>query len=219
MGKTKGKKSKKSSKRRRSQTVVPPFPSSGLANGAYVNTAVPDSSTLLAYKLLKDSAGAGNNAVFDDMLQNELKYLYGGISLLRNDPKIAGEMGGETMANAATLAQILKAKTKELDFNDRIENIASDILYHDYAKPSKLGLAPGRIPASVLQSDGAGGVAMNFRPSAAVAAHGITVNNLANTPPVAARAVQGQNVVAQQVTDANGNFRQRRGIPIFGAMF
>ena len=142
--------------------------------GGYINDAVPDSSTLLAYKLLKDSAGA-NSAVFDEMLQNELKYLFGGISILKNDAKIAGEMGGESMANASKLAALLKAKTKEIDWNDRIEKTASDILYHDYGKPGKMGLAPNRIVPSFLRIDPAGKAQLDYRVSGATD-HGIHVN-------------------------------------------
>ena len=121
---------------------------------------------VLAYKLLKDSAGGNNGDVFQDMLDNELKYLMGGISLLKNDQKIATALGGETMANAAALAQVLKNKSKELDMNDRIEQVASDILYHDYAKPGKFGLAPNRIRSSNLYR-GANGMQLDFRAAGA----------------------------------------------------
>ena len=144
--------------------------------GGYINDAVPDSSTLLAYKLLKDSAGT-NSAVFDEMLQNELKYLLGGIAILKNDAKIANEMGGESMANAAKLATLIKQKTKEIDWSDRIENMASDILYHDYSKPGKTGLAPQRIESSFLRGDGTGNVQLDYRISGATG-HDIHVNRL-----------------------------------------
>ena len=54
-------------------------------------TAVPDSNTLLAYKLLQDSWADGN--VFEDLLHDEMKYLVAGISLLNNDPYLAMKMG------------------------------------------------------------------------------------------------------------------------------
>ena len=177
--------------------------------GGYINDAVPDSSTLLAYKLLNDSSGANAGAVFQDMLDNELKYLLGGIALLRNDPKIANEMGGETMANAAKLAQLLKNKSKEIDFNDRVENMASDILYHDYAKPGKVGLAPQRINSSFLQTDGAGNVRLDYRISGATGAE-IDVNRAGGLPNVAARANVGQGVAALARSTGAGIVRPRR---------
>ena len=197
---------------------VPPLPQqAGAVPSSYVNDAVPDSSTLLAYKLLKDSAGDGNGAVFDDMLQNELKYLYGGISLLRNDSKISGEMGGETMANAAKLASIIKAKTKELDFNDRIENLASDILYHEYSKPGKIGQAPNRVPASALRSTNAG-VEINYRASGATG-YGITMNNNVNWPAIAQRGRLAGAQNPQAIANAQGVQRQRRYTPLFGQLY
>ena len=179
------------------QTAAPPQAGAG----GYINDAVPDSSTLLAYKLLKDSAGA-NSAVFDEMLQNELKYLLGGIAILKNDAKIANEMGGESMANAAKLAALLKNKTKELDWNDRIENTASNILYHDYNKPGKVGMAPGRINSSILAIDGNGEAQLDYRISGATN-HGINVNR-AGLPAVAARAFIAQNAAAAQLSSAAG---------------
>ena len=176
----------------RSSPVAPAPPSGAVPGvGGWINDAVPDSSTLLAYKLLKDSVGAGNSGVFQDMLENELKYLLAGISVLKNDSKISQSMGGETMANAATLAQVIKNKTKEIDMNDRIESIASDLLYHDYSKPGKFGLAPQRIKSSFLES-GANGVKMHYRISGA-AGYGHQVNAAGNDaagaayPGVAAR--------------------------------
>ena len=47
-------------------------------------SAVPDSNTLLAYKLLQDSWKDGQ--VFENLLHDEMKYLVAGISLLNNDP-------------------------------------------------------------------------------------------------------------------------------------
>ena len=187
--------------------------------GGYINDAVPDSSTLLAYKLLKDSAG-GNSAVFDEMLQNELKYLLGGIAILKNDAKIANEMGGESMANAAKIAALLKQKTKEIDWNDRIENVASNILYHDYAKPGRTGLAPQRINSSFLRGDAAGNVQLDYRISGATG-HDIHVNraNVPNgaggfnaLPAIAVRAVAPGAAPAAGHGVINNN---RRIIPLY----
>ena len=212
-----------SSARIHSNATVPPLP---VAGGGYTNSAVPDSSTLLAYKLLKDSAGNGNNRIFDDMLQNELKYLYGGISILRNDPKLSSEMGGETMANAAILAQILKAKTKELDFTNRIEGVATNILFHEYDKPGKQGMAPGNIPASILQKT-ANGTKLHYR-AAGATGHDVQINaavvNLPAIGPVPAiprvnfRPHDNNNnahanwVAQMAITDADGFVRQLGGI-------
>ena len=159
--------------------------------GGWVNDAVPDSSTLLAYKLLKDSVGAGNSAVFQDMLENELKYLLAGISVLKNDSKISQAMGGETMSNAATLAQVIKNKTKEIDYNDRIEEVASHILYHDYSKPGKFGLAPNRIRPSFLDRT-ADGVKLHYRVAGA-SGYPVLVNS---TDPLGGFAVGAPNAVA-----------------------
>lgn len=242
--KSKGKKSKKSIqkalKKASQPTYVPPLPTRGATAGSLpaselANDAVPSSSSLLAYKLLKDSAG-GNSAVFEDMLQNELKYLYGGIALLKNDAKISQAMGGETMANAAKLASILKSKTKEIDFNDRIENIASNILYHDYAKPGKRGLMPNNIPPSVLQRGANNTVRLDYRVAGATG-FDVGVNRQgANVPPIRqvpflahggvqpafnnlGNAPHADWIAAGAIVDAHGNVRQRNANPLTGFRF
>ena len=226
------KKSKKKSSRRSSRKLQKYVNAVRAQQGAvanpgapsYYNDAVPDSSTLLAYKLLKDSVGGNNSAVFQDMLENELKYLLGGIAILKNDSLIANQMGGETMANAAKLAQVLKNKTKELDWNDRIENMASDLLYHEYSKPGKLGNAPGRIRSSMLSEDAAHNVQLDYRISGATD-RGIHVNRAQqrgqNLPAIAPRGILAAGAAMPDLVGAAGAagagaFRARFGNLLFG---
>ena len=187
-------------------------PSVPAVAGGYVNDAVPDSSTLLAYKLLKDSIGPTNSAVFQDMLENELKYLIGGIAILKNDAKIAGQMGGETMANAAKLAQVLKNKTREIDLEDRIKGVATDILYHEYSKPGKQGLIPERIDSSFLAKDNQGNISLQYRVSGATD-RGVNIN-AAQVPgraafdPIAPRAVAPDALFGVNNALGNATFAQ-----------
>ena len=116
------------------------------------NSAVPDSNTLLAYKLLQDSWG--ENSVFKDLLKEEMKYLVTGISLLQNDPYLQMKMGGVTLNNAGMLANTLKQKVSELDIRKRIEPVANSILTHEYAKPTLRELAPGRRSAVQVTAGG-----------------------------------------------------------------
>lgn len=127
-------------------------PTGGAQGFAAPNSAVPDSNTLLAYKLLKDSWG--DNSVFDDLLKEEMKYLVTGISLLQNDPYLQLKMGGVTLNNAGVLANTLKSKVSELDIRSRIEPTADLILQHEYGKPTLRELAPGRRKAIQLQASG-----------------------------------------------------------------
>ena len=150
------------------------------------------------------------------MLDNELKYLLGGIALLKNDAKIANEMGGESMANAAKLAQLIKNKSKEIDFNDRVENMASDILYHDYAKPGKRGLAPQRINSSFLTAANDGSVRLDYRISGATGAE-IDVNRDGGLPGVAARGPIQRGAPGLPGASAAGVIRPRRDPTIFAA--
>ena len=85
-----------------------------------------------------------------------MKYLLSGITLLENDPWISTRMGGTNMRNASVLAQMIKNKQTELDWDDRITPIANDILYHQYSKPGKSSMAPNRIRNSSLRTDGNG---------------------------------------------------------------
>ena len=154
------------------QTAVP-----GKNPGA-VNSAVPDSNTLLAYKLLQESWKDGQ--VFQDLLQNEMKYLVAGISLLNNDPYLAMKMGGVTLNSAGQLAQVIKQKATELDLSKRIEPVASEILKHEFGKPNMLELAPQRRTAVYTENDGKGalqlhlaagsfaGTGLDMRPSSGV---------------------------------------------------
>lgn len=124
-------------------------------------TAVPDSNTLLAYKLLQDSWTDGQ--VFQDLLHDEMKYLVAGISLLNNDPYLAMKMGGVTLNSAGQLASIIKAKEQELDLSTRIEPVAKSILTHKFAKPNMQEMLPGKRKPVTLTANANGNVSMNFR--------------------------------------------------------
>lgn len=127
-------------------------PTGGMNGFPAANSAVPDSNTLLAYKLLQDSWK--DNNVFEDLLKEEMKYLVTGISLLQNDPYLQLKMGGVTLNNAGILANTLKSKVSELDIRSRIEPAADSILTHEYAKPTLRELAPGRRFAVKLDHKG-----------------------------------------------------------------
>ena len=124
-------------------------------------SAVPDSNTLLAYKLLQDSWNDGQ--VFESLLHDEMKYLVAGISLLNNDPYLAMKMGGVNLNAAGQLAGIIKAKEQELDLSTRIEPVAKTILAHKFAKPPMLEMMPGRRKAVSVIGDGNRNVSMAFR--------------------------------------------------------
>ena len=130
-------------------------PTGGMNGFPAANSAVPDSNTLLAYKLLQDSWK--DNNVFEDLLKEEMKYLVTGISLLQNDPYLQLKMGGVTLNNAGILANTLKSKVSELDIRSRIEPAADTILSHEYAKPTLRELAPGRRFAVKLDPKGDAG--------------------------------------------------------------
>ena len=105
------------------------------------STAVPDSNTLLAYKLLADSWGGENN-VFKSLMKAEMKYLVSGISLLQNDPYLQVKLGGVNLNNAGYLASALKSKVAELELRKRIEPTADKLLDHQYTSENLKGLKP-----------------------------------------------------------------------------
>ena len=105
------------------------------------STAVPDSNTLLAYKLLADSWGGDNN-VFKSLMKEEMKYLVSGISLLQNDPYLQVKLGGVNLNNAGYLASALKSKVAELELRKRIEPTADKLLDHQYTSENLKGLKP-----------------------------------------------------------------------------
>ena len=106
------------------------------------NSAVPDSNTLLAYKLLSDSWGDKDSDPFKPLLKNEMKYLITGISMLENDPYLQLKLGGVTLNNAGFLANAVKQKASELDLRERIEPVAKKLLLHEYSEPNVKQLAP-----------------------------------------------------------------------------
>ena len=136
-------------------------------------SAVPDSNTLLAYKLLEDSWDDGQ--VFRGLLHDEMKYLVAGISLLNNDPYLAMKMGGVNLNAAGQLAGIIKAKEQELDLSSRIEPVAKTILTHKFNKPTMLEMMPGRRKPVSLNTDANGMARMDFR-AGAFAHTGITMD-------------------------------------------
>ena len=145
----------------KAQTVNAPKASIQAGGGS----AVPDSNTLLAYKLLQESWKGAQ--VFEDLLHNEMKYLVAGISLLNNDPYLAMKMGGVTLNNAGQLANVLKNKVQEIDINKRIEPVASSILLHEFSKPNMQEMLPNRRPATTLfRNKTDGRVQLNFHAGA-----------------------------------------------------
>ena len=167
----KGKKGKKKSKSRMKKAIAKALAKQKKGAGSHpkvaspmqmmTNDAVPDSNTLLSYKLLRDSFGDGQAGIFKELLNNEMKYLLSGITLLENDPWVSTKMGGSNMRNASLLAQMIKNKSHELDWDDRITPIANDILYHQYAKPGRKSMAPNRIRNSSLLT-GVNGTSLRF---------------------------------------------------------
>ena len=107
------------------------------------NSAVPDSNTLLAYKLLSDSWGDKASDPFKPLLRNEMKYLMSGIALLENDAYLQMKLGGVTLNNAGFIANAIKQKASEMDLRERIEPAAKSMLMHEYSRPNLHELAPG----------------------------------------------------------------------------
>ena len=107
------------------------------------NSAVPDSNTLLAYKLLSDSWGDKDSDPFKPLLRNEMKYLMSGISLLENDAYLQMKLGGVTLNNAGFIANAIKQKASELDLRERIEPAAKKMLLSEYSRSNLNQLAPG----------------------------------------------------------------------------
>ena len=107
------------------------------------SSAVPDSNTLWAYKLLQDSWGGGAN-VFQSMLQGEMRYLMAGISALNSDPYLQMRLGGNNLQVASQLAELIKNREAQLDLEERINPIASVMLSEKYARPNLSAMMPGR---------------------------------------------------------------------------
>ena len=132
-------------------------PSQGAKNQAIPSsTAVPDSNTLLAYKLLSDSWGDNDN-VFKDLMKQEMKYLVSGISLLQNDPYLQVKLGGISLNNAGYIWNALKSKVAELELEQRIKTPAEELLKAQYSTDKLKGLAP-TIGNDTVESTGGGGI-------------------------------------------------------------
>ena len=135
-------------------------PSQGAKNQAIPSsTAIPDSNTLLAYKLLSDSWGDNDN-VFKDLMKQEMKYLVSGISLLQNDPYLQVKLGGVSLNNAGYIANALKSKVAELELEQRIKTPAEELLKAQYSTKQLQGLAP-TVGNQTVTSDGNGGITIS----------------------------------------------------------
>lgn len=164
------------------QAVIPSPQTSRKPSGK--GSAVPDSNTLLAYKLLQDSWQGSN--VFRDMLKNEMKWLMAGISLLSNDPWIAMRMGRNNLSSAASLAEIIKARSEALNLEKRITPIAESVLYHDFGKPNMIEMMPNRRKPAILTGNANNNtLALDFKTGT------FTGNELSVGAPVAVRALGG----------------------------
>ena len=131
-------------------------PSQGAKNQAIPSsTAIPDSNTLLAYKLLSDSWGDDDN-VFKDLMKQEMKYLVSGISLLQNDPYLQVKLGGVSLNNAGYIANALKSKVAELELEQRIKTPAEELLKAQYGTKQLEGLRPSIGNDTITASAGGG---------------------------------------------------------------
>ena len=131
-------------------------PSNGAKNQAIPSsTAIPDSNTLLAYKLLSDSCGDNDN-VFKDLMKQEMKYLVSGISLLQNDPYLQVKLGGVSLNNAGYIANALKSKVAELELEARIRPTASELLDAQYGTEQLKGLRPTIAEDTIKATQGGG---------------------------------------------------------------
>ena len=132
-------------------------PSQGAKNQAIPSTtAVPDSNTLLAYKLLQDSWGNtdGEPNVFKDLMKNEMKYLVSGISLLQNDPYLQVKLGGVSLNNAGYIANALKQKVAELELEQRIKPSAETLLDQQYSQDNLKSLHPKIASNTITKGEG-----------------------------------------------------------------
>jgi hypothetical protein len=119
------------------------------------SSAVPDSNTLLAYKLLSDSWASGNDGnIFNQLMKEEMKYLVSGISLLQNDPYLQVKLGGVNLNNAGYLASALKSKVAELELRERIEPNARELLTQQYSDENLQSLAPNVANGSIKNASG-----------------------------------------------------------------
>ena len=120
------------------------------------STAIPDSNTLLAYRLLSDSWGDKDN-VFKDLMKQEMKYLVSGISLLQNDPYLQVKLGGVSLNNAGYIANALKSKVAELELEGRIRPTAHELLEAQYGTEQLKGLRP-TIGQDTVKAQQGGGI-------------------------------------------------------------
>lgn len=189
------------------QTVTPPKASIGAVGSG---SAVPDSNTLLAYKLLQESWKGSN--VFQDLLHDEMKYLVAGISLLNNDPYLSMKMGGVTLNNAGQLASVLKNKVQEIDINSRIEPVANSILKHEFSKPNMLEMMPNRRPpASLFHNAQNGRVSLNFH-----AGH-YEGTGLAMKPSLNSRNLN--NLIGTPGIDGASTYTQQGALNVQGGLY
>ena len=75
------------------------------------------------------------------------------------------------MKNASLLANVIKNKTIQMDFDDRVNPVAADILYHSYGKPGRKGLQPNKIQNTQMIIDGSGNAQLKFKTGAPDATH------------------------------------------------
>ena len=124
------------------------------------SSAVPDSNTLLAFKLLSDSWKEDNDGnIFNKLMKEEMKYLVSGISLLQNDPYLQVKLGGVNLNNAGYLANALKSKVSELELRERIEPSAKNLLKQQYSASENLkSLAPDVASGRIKENAGILGI-------------------------------------------------------------
>lgn len=97
-------------------------------------SAVPDLNSILAFKVLSEGTEDPQKKLYARLLKEEKKYIEHSLELLSNDGLLRLKLGGFNMKTAMALAQILRKKAEEINFESHIDKTVQTIIQDEYKK-------------------------------------------------------------------------------------
>ena len=102
--------------------------------------AVPSADDLLSLKLL-----AENDAEFAPLKEEATIYLKSAMKMLSVSPFLRSKLGGDGIAEASVLAELVKQRADTLNFQLHIDDLSRQMLSVEFAKNNMKGLHPAKL--------------------------------------------------------------------------
>ena len=103
--------------------------------------ATPSADDLLSLKLLSETDGE-----FGVLKEESVLFLKNAMKMLASSPFLRTKFGGDGIAEASVLAELLKQRADTLNFQLHIDDMSRQLLSREFNKINMNGLRPRKVP-------------------------------------------------------------------------